>query len=49
MKYLFEGNLMLQQNYWSCLFCYKEVIEILIRPSVLSAKRTAYRDCRGTF
>lgn len=31
---------MLQQDYWPCPFCNKGTIEVLIRPSVLSAKRS---------
>ena len=39
---------MLQRDYWSCPFCDKGIIEILIRPSVLSAKRAACRAGRST-
>ena len=39
---------MLQQDYWPCPFCGKGIIEVLIRPSVLSAKRTACRAGKST-
>jgi hypothetical protein len=38
----------LQRDYIECPFCKKEVIELLIKPSVLSAKRTACRAGRST-
>jgi len=39
---------MLQRDYWPCPFCDKGAIEVLIRPSVLSTKRTACRAGRNT-
>jgi len=40
--------MVLQCDYWPCPFCDKGIIEVLIRPPVLSAKRTACRAGRST-
>jgi len=38
----------LERDYWPCPFCGKGTIEVMIKPSVMSAHRTACRAGRGT-
>ena len=36
----------IQRDYWECPFCGQPTIEVLLRPAVFSAKRSASRSGR---